>query len=107
MFGNPHSQNPPSRAMGRGWRPPGLRSWSFSRLTGGVRGDLHPERYGALRLVGESYPFGPGGRYLLTFDNHNSVDGIREFARAERRLGQLRPLTPADYAYPRRRWTTT
>ncbi|HEY5903497.1 MAG TPA: aminotransferase class V-fold PLP-dependent enzyme, partial [Anaerolineales bacterium] len=34
---------------------------------------------GALKLVGESYPF-PGGRYLLTFDNHNSVNGIREFA---------------------------
>ncbi len=33
----------------------------------------------ALRLVGESYPF-PNGRYLLTFDNHNSVNGIREFA---------------------------
>jgi len=36
----------------------------------------------ALKLVGESYPFGPDGEYLLTFDNHNSVNGIREFARA-------------------------
>jgi molybdenum cofactor sulfurtransferase len=36
-----------------------------------------------LRLVGESYPFDPGGQFLLTFDNHNSVNGIREFARAE------------------------
>jgi selenocysteine lyase/cysteine desulfurase len=37
---------------------------------------------GALKLVGESYPFAAGGTYLLTFDNHNSVNGIREFARA-------------------------
>ena len=37
----------------------------------------------ALKLVGESYPFGPAGEYLLTFDNHNSVNGIREFARAQ------------------------
>jgi len=37
---------------------------------------------GALKLVGEAYPFAPGDRYLLTFDNHNSVNGIREFARA-------------------------
>jgi selenocysteine lyase/cysteine desulfurase len=37
---------------------------------------------GALKLVGEAYPFAPGGRYLLTVDNHNSVNGIREFARA-------------------------
>lgn len=35
----------------------------------------------ALRLVGESYPFTPGGTFGLTFDNHNSVNGIREFAR--------------------------
>ena len=37
----------------------------------------------ALKLVGEAYPFDPGGEYLLTFDNHNSVNGIREFARAK------------------------
>jgi molybdenum cofactor sulfurtransferase len=37
----------------------------------------------ALKLVGESYPFGPDSRYLLTFDNHNAVNGIREFARAK------------------------
>ena len=37
---------------------------------------------GALKLVGEAYPFAPDGRFLLTVDNHNSVNGIREFARA-------------------------
>jgi selenocysteine lyase/cysteine desulfurase len=37
---------------------------------------------GALKVVGEAYPFGPGDQYLLTFDNHNSVNGIREFAHA-------------------------
>jgi molybdenum cofactor sulfurtransferase len=41
-----------------------------------------PNATGALRLVGESYPFREGDRFLLTFDNHNSVNGIREFARA-------------------------
>ena len=35
----------------------------------------------ALRLVGESYRFAPGGTFALTADNHNSVNGIREFAR--------------------------
>src|SRR5574340_1194124 len=37
----------------------------------------------ALKLVGESYPFKPGGHFLLLFDNHNSVNGIREYARAK------------------------
>ncbi|OYV72684.1 MAG: hypothetical protein B7Z72_04230 [Gemmatimonadetes bacterium 21-71-4] len=31
--------------------------------------------------MGESYPFEPGGGYVLAADNHNSVNGIREFAR--------------------------
>ena len=55
-----------------------------------------PNATGALRLVGESYPFGPGGRYLLTFDNHNSVNGIRQFARARGASVTYVPLTPAD-----------
>ena len=37
---------------------------------------------GALKLVGESYPFTDRSSYLLTFDNHNSVNGIREYAHA-------------------------
>jgi molybdenum cofactor sulfurtransferase len=44
---------------------------------------LHPQCDGALRLVGEAYPFGPQGRYLATADNHNSVNGLRELARAK------------------------
>ena len=34
-----------------------------------------------MKLVGESYPFAPNDRYALTFDNHNSVNGHREFPR--------------------------
>ncbi|KAK7057793.1 molybdenum cofactor sulfurase [Favolaschia claudopus] len=35
---------------------------------------------GALKLVGESYPFTGGSNYVLSCDSHNSVNGIREFA---------------------------
>ncbi|MBK8163222.1 MAG: aminotransferase class V-fold PLP-dependent enzyme [Gammaproteobacteria bacterium] len=35
---------------------------------------------GALRLIGESYPFDENAEFLLTADNHNSVNGIREYA---------------------------
>ena len=48
----------------------GTSTWSFSPRT----------HTGALKLVGESL-WGAEGRYLLTFDNHNSVNGIREFTR--------------------------
>jgi len=50
----------------------------------------------ALKLVGESYPFGPGGEYLLTFDNHNSVNGIREFARARQSPATYIPIVLPD-----------
>ncbi|KAF7289234.1 Cysteine desulfurase [Mycena indigotica] len=35
---------------------------------------------GALKLVGEAFPFSGGGSYVLACDSHNSVHGIREFA---------------------------
>jgi selenocysteine lyase/cysteine desulfurase len=50
----------------------------------------------ALKLVGESFAFAPGSRYLLTFDNHNSVNGIREFARAEGAAIQYAPIVIPD-----------
>jgi molybdenum cofactor sulfurtransferase len=84
VFGNPHSSNPSSRAstvLVEAARERVLRHFNAS-------GDEYAVVFtenasGALKLVGESYPFGPGGRFLLTFDNHNSVNGIREFARAK------------------------
>lgn len=33
----------------------------------------------ALKIVGECYPFNDKSTYVLTFDNHNSVNGIRDF----------------------------
>jgi selenocysteine lyase/cysteine desulfurase len=36
---------------------------------------------GAIRLVAESFPFRHGSRLVLSADNHNSVNGIREYAR--------------------------
>jgi selenocysteine lyase/cysteine desulfurase len=51
---------------------------------------------GALKLVGEAYPFAPGTRFLITFDNHNSVNGIREFARAKGATLQYLPVLPAS-----------
>ena len=55
-----------------------------------------PNATGALRLVGEAYPFRPGDRFLLTFDNHNSVNGIREFARARGAETSYVPSEPPE-----------
>jgi len=84
VFGNPHSSNPTSLAMTR------LVEKTRQKVLGFFNAD--PKEYvcifthnasGALKLVGESYPFSAGSQYLLTYDNHNSVNGIREFARSK------------------------
>src|SRR5947207_9638049 len=83
VFGNPHSTNPTSSfstsSIARA-RQRVLAFFNASPAEWVVVFTTNASQ--ALKLVGESYPFGPGGRYLLTFDNHNSVNGIREFARA-------------------------
>ncbi|MGH6654533.1 MAG: aminotransferase class V-fold PLP-dependent enzyme [Actinocrinis sp.] len=84
-FGNPHSQNPASRAS----------TERIERARDAVLAHFNadPAEYAAIftanataacRLVGESYRFEHDNRFVLTFDNHNSVNGIREYARARR-----------------------
>lgn len=82
VFGNPHSQNPTSYAMTELVEQ--ARDYVlhfFNASPDEYEVIFTPNASGALKLVGESYPFTPESHYLLTFDNHNSVLGIREFAR--------------------------
>jgi selenocysteine lyase/cysteine desulfurase len=97
VFGNPHSTNAASVAM----------TDLVERARAAVMEffNASPDEYvvcftqnasGALRLVGEAYPFSSAGHYLLTFDNHNSVNGIREFARAKGARVTYAPVIPPD-----------
>ncbi len=97
VFGNPHSANPTSLASSE------LIERGRARVLRYFRAD--PAEYAvvftanashALKLVGESYPFGAGDEFLLTFDNHNSVNGIREFDRARGARTRYLPLAPPD-----------
>ncbi|NTU81669.1 MAG: aminotransferase class V-fold PLP-dependent enzyme [Chloroflexales bacterium] len=84
VFGNPHSKNLTSNAMTdlvERTRESVLRYFNASPDDYMVI--FTPNATGALKLVGEAYPFAPGDTYLLTVDNHNSVNGIREFARTQ------------------------
>lgn len=50
----------------------------------------------ALKLVGESFPFAPDRPLVLSADNHNSVNGTREFARRAGAAVRVVPLrTPS------------
>jgi molybdenum cofactor sulfurtransferase len=82
LLGNPHSTNPASTLTTTYVEQTRLSVLAFF--------NADPDEYiviftanatQALKLVGEGYPFDASGEYLLTFDNHNSVNGIREFSR--------------------------
>ena len=96
-FGNPHSENPTSAAS----------TELIERARHAVLAHVNasPDEYaaiftpnatGACRLVGEAYPFGSRTRLVLTQDNHNSVNGIREFARSRGASTQYVPFGSPD-----------
>ncbi|MGY5007421.1 aminotransferase class V-fold PLP-dependent enzyme [Streptomyces sp. 900105755] len=83
LFGNPHSESPASRASGlllAEARRAVLRH--FNADPDEYAAIFTPNATGALRLVGEAYPFTRDSRLVMSLDNHNSVNGLREYARA-------------------------
>ena len=94
VFGNPHSDHAPSSASGSLIDAARVQTLRFL--------DADPDRYtviftanasAAVKLVGESYPFGQDSALLLASDNHNSVNGMREYAR---RAGACVAYVPLD-----------
>jgi selenocysteine lyase/cysteine desulfurase len=97
VFGNPHSTNPTSAistAVVERTREAILQFFNAD-----------PKEYvaiftsnasGALKLVGESFPFEKNSHYVLTYDNHNSVNGIREYALAHNATVTYIPVLPPE-----------
>lgn len=93
IFGNPHSEHAPSRRSGEALEKARAATLAFF--------DADPTVYevvfvanasAAIKLVAESYPFGPGRGFVLAADNHNSVNGVREYARAAEAPVTVLPL---------------
>lgn len=81
VMGNPHSHSPSSIASTE--KIESARAKVLSFFNGS------PDDYDvvftqnatqALKLIGENFPFNEESTYVLTSDNHNSVNGIREYA---------------------------
>lgn len=115
IFGNPHSTNPASLSSTRAGQA--ARAALLDFLDADARDyDVvwTANASAALRLVGESFPFGPEAPFVLTADNHNTVNGMREQARArgaavhylpladDLRVSpfQLAPVTNGLFAFP-------
>ena len=80
VLGNPHSESQASLASSA------LLAEARERVRRFFHGDDYEVCFtanatGAIRLVAESFPFARQQSLVLTADNHNSVNGIREYAR--------------------------
>lgn len=83
ISGNPHSTSPASHVSNEWINATRTKVLQFLNAS--------PTEYSvvftanataAARLVGEAYPFGRRSKLVLTSDNHNSVNGLRCFAKA-------------------------
>lgn len=82
VFGNPHSEHAASRAsshMVEAARDRVLRFFDVDASSHFVC--FTANTTAAVKLIAESYPFSDGNSLVLSADNHNSVNGIREYAR--------------------------
>ena len=94
-FGNPHSTNPTSRhstALVDAARAAVIEFFNA--------GDYHciftQNASGALKVVGECYPFDQNGALVLLADNHNSVNGIREYCQRKKGPYEYVPIQFED-----------
>eukprot|EP00906_Rhabdomonas_costata_P008378 RCo011951 len=97
VLGNPHSRNPSSEAAERSVEQARLAVAQHFHAEGQYEVIFTHNASAAVKLVGQSYPFEqPGSRLLLLTDNHNSVNGLREYARAAGATVSYLPVSPPE-----------
>jgi molybdenum cofactor sulfurtransferase len=103
VFGNPHSASPTSSGMTTLVEQARGAVLAWFNAAADYTAIFTPNATGALKLVGEAYPFDAHSRFLLTVDNHNSVNGIREFALARGAQVTYVPITTPELRIDRER----
>ncbi|MGW5558289.1 aminotransferase class V-fold PLP-dependent enzyme [Micromonospora sp. NPDC003944] len=94
LYSNPHSENPTSVAAGSLVESARRAVLDFFRADPAEYTVVFtPNASGACRLIGEAYEFGRAAPLVLTWDNHNSVNGIREYARSAGATVRYVPLS--------------
>ncbi len=97
VFGNPHSANPTSLAATEMVdRVRNFVADYFKASRDEYEVVFTSNASSAIKLVAEAYPFCSHSRLLLLFDNHNSVNGIRQYAHHEGAGVEYLPIYPPD-----------
>jgi selenocysteine lyase/cysteine desulfurase len=84
VFGNPHSTNPSSQFATKLTEEARQEVLKFFNAEEDYFCIFTQNATEALHIVGECYPFGDQSHFLLLADNHNSVNGIREYCRSKK-----------------------
>ncbi|MCR9174057.1 MAG: aminotransferase class V-fold PLP-dependent enzyme [bacterium] len=92
-FGNPHSTNPTSQLATKKVEEARQKVLSFFNAQDYFC-VFTANASGALKIVGECYPFDTNSKFVLLADNHNSVNGIREYAKGR---GSAFEYVPVQY----------
>lgn len=91
-LGNPHSFNPASERSSRILAGARDAVRTFFSAEDAYEVIFTANATAAIRLIAESFPFGKNSELLLSSDNHNSVNGIREYARRGSARSRYLPL---------------
>jgi molybdenum cofactor sulfurtransferase len=83
VYGNPHSTNPTSQLSTRNVTEAREKVLRFFNAKDDYHCIFTANASGALQIVGECYPFCEDSQFVLTADNHNSVNGIREYCQSK------------------------
>jgi selenocysteine lyase/cysteine desulfurase len=95
IFGNPHSDSAPSRASTEIMDHARRRLLRFLDVDESTHDVIFTANTSAaIKLVAEAYPFSKERGCFLAADNHNSVNGIREYARRAGAAVRYLPLDP-------------
>lgn len=79
VYGNPHSINPTSEKSTIMVDETRRKVLEYFNATDDYICVFTQNASGALKIIGECYPFDEDSHFVLLSDNHNSVNGIREF----------------------------
>ena len=83
ILGNPHSINPSSALAEKHIQATRRKVLDYFNAGEDYTCIFTSNASAAMKIIGESYPFDQDGQLLMTVDNHNSINGIREFARSK------------------------
>lgn len=95
VYGNPHSSNPTSHLSEKSVNEARQKVLDFFNAKE-YYCVFTPNATGAIKIVGECYPFSSQGHFLLTADNHNSVNGIREYCGSKSASYSYSPMNYED-----------